>query len=435
MEERARSIPSVKGFDHTFAFLREGYEFVSRRCDSLGSDFVRARLMLKPVICARGASAAEMFYGGNRLTRQGGAMPPTVLRLLQDKGSVQQLDGSAHHHRKSLFVDLLMNEKAEAEFVELFRDEWLQTLSQWAERPSIVLFDEANLVLTRTICRWMDVPLDAKGDEEMTRELSSMIENAGSIGPAVLVALWRRRKTERLIVELVEKLRNGIPEDLSSSPLASIASFRDVDGAMLSTEAAAVEILNILRPTVAIGRYIMFAAMALKDNPRWRESLHGADSELYESFAEEVRRLYPFFPVIGGIARKDFEWDGYGIAQGDWVLLDLHGTNHDPRLFPDPHSFESARPISWRDQDYAFVPQGAGQTRENHRCPGEQFTVAAIREAARLLVEDMEYAVPEQDFSMPLNHMPARPRSGMILANIKVRRRAAATRPPNRTGR
>ncbi len=41
-----------------------------------------------------------MFYSGDRFTRTGGAMPPTVLRLLQDKGSVQQLDGAAHlQHR------------------------------------------------------------------------------------------------------------------------------------------------------------------------------------------------------------------------------------------------------------------------------------------------------------------------------------------------
>lgn len=419
MGTRAETIPTLKGFDHTLAFLSEGYKFISRRCDSLDSDFVRARLMLKPVICARGSSAAEMVYGGDRFTRQGGAMPPTVLRLLQDKGSVQQLEGSGHRHRKALFVDLLMNENAEAEFLDHFRAEWFQALSKWTERPSIILFDQANLVLTRAICRWMDVPLKAKGDTEMTHELSSMIENAGSVGPGVLVALLRRRKSERFIVSLIKRVRADIPEDSASSPLARIADFRDANGAPLSAEAAAVEVLNILRPTVAIGRYIMFAAMALKDNPDWRMMLLGAEDALYECFAEEVRRLYPFFPVIGGIARKDFKWDGYGIDQGDWVLLDLHGTNHDPRLFPEPHAFEPQRNLSWRKQDYAFVPQGAGKARVNHRCPGEQFTVAAIREATRLLVEEMEYEVPQQDFTMPLNHIPARPKSGMILSNVR----------------
>lgn len=88
-----------------------------------------------------------------------------------------------------MFVDLLMSAEAEAEFPDLFRAEWLTALDRWAGQPSIVLFDEANLVLIRAICRWMGVPLEDKGYVEMAGELSSMIKNAGSIGPSMLVAL------------------------------------------------------------------------------------------------------------------------------------------------------------------------------------------------------------------------------------------------------
>lgn len=411
------SIPVVAGIDHTLAFLREGYAFISNRCDALQTDFFRARLMFRPVICARGASAAEMVYGGERFTRRG-ALPPTVLRLLQDKGSVQQLDGAAHRHRKTLFVDLLMNREAEAEFVDLFRAEWLAALDRWTQQPSIVLFDEVNLVLTRAVCRWMGIPLAEKGDRAMARELVSMIENAGSVGPGVILALLRRRRTERFVRGIIEALR-GQGAGQAASPIAQIANFRDSDGERLSVEAAAVEALNILRPTVAIGRFIMFAAMALADNPGWRARLRGADEPLYECFAEEVRRLYPFFPVVGGIARRDFDWAGHRFAEGDWVLLDLYGTTHCPRLFPEPHAFDPRRDQSWRRQDHALVPQGAGDTSGSHRCPGEQFTVAAMRAATRLLVEEMAYVVPEQDLEMPLDRIPARPRSGMILAGIR----------------
>lgn len=427
MAQGFRKIPVLEGFDHTLGFLREGYEFISRRCDQTGTDFFRARLMLRPVICARGSAAAEMFYDNERFTRRG-AMPPTALRLLQDKGSVQLLDGVAHRCRKELFVDLLMHESAETEFLDLFRIEWLHMLSGWLQQPSIVLFDQVNLVLTRAISRWMGVPLADKSSMELAHELSSMIENAGRIGPSVFFALARRRKSERFVVKLIQKVRGDAGSGTSGSPLERIARFRSSDGERLSAEAAAVEAINILRPTVAIGRYIMFAAMALKDNPQWRIVLRGAEDALYERFAEEVRRLYPFFPVIGGIARAPFEWEGYRFRESEWILLDLYGTNHDPRLFPDPHAFDPERNLSWRNQGYDFVPQGAGRTPNNHRCPGEQFTVATIREATRLLVEEMEYEVPEQDFSMPLSRMPARPKSGMIIAKI---RRASRQASPN----
>ncbi|WMT92899.1 cytochrome P450 [Pelagibacterium sp. H642] len=357
-----------------------------------------------------------MFYNGDRFTRRRGAMPPTVLRLLQDQGSVQQLDGQAHRHRKAMFISLLMDDEAEERFIDIFRGQWLSALGEWSQRNSIVLLDEANLVLTRAICLWTGVPLERKSDVELAGELSTMIEDAGSVSPAVLVALMRRRRTERFVAGLVEAARQG---DANDTPLSIVAGYRDADGRSLSKEEATVEILNILRPTLAIGRYIMFAALALHNHPHWRVALPGGDDALYERFAEEVRRLYPFFPVIGGIARHAFGWRGHQFGEGDWVMLDLYGTTHDPRSFPNPDVFDPDRNLSWRRQGFDFIPQGGGDARSTHRCPGEQFTVAVIREATRLLVEEMEYDVPSQNLMMPLNRMPARPSSGMILSNVR----------------
>jgi fatty-acid peroxygenase len=73
--------------DATVALLREGYEFIPNRCGRLNSDIFLTRLMLRKVICMRGPEAAALFYGSDNLTRVG-SMPQTVLRLLQNKGSV-----------------------------------------------------------------------------------------------------------------------------------------------------------------------------------------------------------------------------------------------------------------------------------------------------------------------------------------------------------
>lgn len=416
------SVPHI-GMDQTLAFLRDGYGFISRRCDALGSDAFTTRLLLKPVTCLRGEEAAEMFYGGDHFTRTGGAMPPTVLRLLQDKGSVQQLDGADHRHRKALFVDLIMNREAEGAVADLLREEWRAAMARWAERSSIVLLDEAYRVLTRTICRWMGLALDEDATDTMTRELSAMVENTAHFGPSVVVALMRRRHAERFIEDIVRKIRSGESDIPASAPIAQIARFRDADGTLLDEAEAAVEALNILRPTAAIARYVMFCALALEDHPNWASALEGADDARYEAFAEEVRRLYPFFPVIGGKVRAPFEWHGLSFSEGDWALFDLYGTNHDPRRFQNPERFAPQRDISWRDQGFDFVPQGAGEARTNHRCPGEQFTVAIMREATRLMVEEMDYAVPEQDLSVSLATIPAKPPTRLILSGVRRRNR------------
>ena len=409
----ADPLPALPGLDHTLHFLRQGYAFVGRGCDRLGTDRFRARLMLRPVVCARGADAARLIYDPGLFTRQG-AMPPHVLRLLQDKGSVQLLDDAPHRHRKALFTTLLMGDEAERSFLDLFDREWNRALRDWAAEGRIVLFDRVNLVLTRAILQWTGLPLD--DPQRMARDLSAMIENTGRLGPRMWAALARRRRAESRVRRAVEQARARDGD----TPLHRIARFRDADGTPLTLDQATVETINILRPTVAIGRYIAFAALALHRHPAWRDALRDGTAD-YEAFAEEVRRHSPFFPVIGGIARQDIRQDGLSLSRGDWMLVDLYGTCHDPRLFPAPQDFDPRRPQSWRDFGFDLVPQGAGDPHQGHRCPGERLTVATIRRATQLLVQGMDYTVPPQDLTVSLSRIPALPESRMVLADIRAR--------------
>ncbi|GHG26185.1 cytochrome P450 [Paracoccus aerius] len=415
----ATALPALPGVDHSLQFLRQGYDFVGQGCRTVGADRFRARVMLRPVICAQGADAARLIYDPDLFTRKG-AMPPHVLRLLQDKNSVQMLDGPPHRHRKGLFTSLLMTDEAEQSLLDLLDREWGRALQDWTGQDRIVLFDQVNLILTRAILGWTGVTLD--DPDRMAGDLSAMIENTGRLGPRMWQALARRRRVEARIRRVIRAARADAAHE--DSPLHRIARFRDADGKPLTLDQAVVELINILRPTVAIGRYVAFAALALHRHPSLAPALRQGQLG-YEAFAEEVRRHSPFFPVIGGIARRGFDWNGVAVAKGDWMLVDLFGTCHDPRLFPAPQDFDPQRPLSWRDFGSDFVPQGAGSPHDGHRCPGERLTVAVIRHAARMLVERMDYSVPPQDLTVSLSHVPALPASGMVLAAVRPR----ATRP------
>ena len=50
----------------------------------------------------------------------------------------------------------------------------------------------------------------------------------------------------------------------------------------------------------------------------------------------------------------------------------------------------------------------------NHRCPGEQVTVAVLAALAVRLAR-LEFHVPEQDLSISLSRIPAKPASGVVL--------------------
>lgn len=402
--------------DSTLALLAEGYRFIGNRCDRYGTDIFATRLMIRPAVCVRGRAAAEMFYHADRFTRQG-AMPPTTVRLLQDLGSVQLLSGEAHLHRKRMFLDVT-SPGTFSRLLEIAEGLWRARFAEWQVLDRVVLFREAEAVLLRAACAWTGVPLDSTGAERRTRELSAMINEAGSIGPAMWLAQLQRRSAERWAQGVIRDIRAGRSSAPPDAPVRVIAEHRDGQGQPLDEGTAAIELLNLLRPTVAVARFIAFAALALHEWPETRRFPEGDEAEQIW-FAQEVRRFYPIFPFIGGRVRAPFDWQGHAFDRDQWVILDLYGTDHDPRLWERPDEFRPERFRNWTGDAYALVPQGGGEHASTHRCPGEWITIALVQQAARLLATAIRYDVPEQDLRVSLRTMPALPASGFVVRNVR----------------
>lgn len=407
--------PRDPALDSTPAFLREGYLFVSNRCERLGTDAFRARLMLREVVCMRGRDAAELFYGDERFTRRH-AMPATTVSLLQGAESVQALDGEAHAHRKRMFVDL-MTPAALDRIAEAFRTSWHEHAAGW--RGSVVLHDEVRLVLTATALAWTGIEADEEGTRVLANQLSAMIDEAASFGPHYVHARYLRERCEAWARNVVREVRDGAagPE---GSPVRAIATHRDLSGEPLDADVAAVELINLLRPIAAVARYVTFAALELHRHPHWRERLcTGESGEVrardIHDFVQEVRRTAPFFPVVAGLAQGPFEWRGHRFEEGDWVMLDLYGTSRDASVWEEPDAFRPERFEGRAIGPYDMVPQGGGDLVTAHRCPGEWITIRLMEEAVRLLCAS-DYDVPEQDLRVDLSRMPALPADGFVIA-------------------
>jgi fatty-acid peroxygenase len=314
-----------------------------------------------------------------------------------------------------MFLDMM----ADAELARLERISdaaWRLAAERWRRAEAVVLLPAVEELLCRVACDWAGVPRVEPETSRRAAELAAMVDGAGSIGPRNLRGHVRRRSSERWAAATIRRIRAGALPDGGEepTPAAMIARHRDADGRPLAEAVAAVELLNLLRPMVATARFVVFAALALHRYPEAREAACG-DGEHEIAFVHEVRRFYPFFPAIGGRTLVQAQWRGEALPAGQWMLLDLYGTNRDPRTWDEPERFRPERFLGWTGDPYTFVPQGGGDPAAGHRCPGEWATIALVRSALRALTREIAYTVPEQDLRIPRSHLPPRPASGFVI--------------------
>ena len=166
-----------------------------------------------------------------------------------------------------------------------------------------------------------------------------MFESAAAVGLNHWLGRHARNYEERWIGELIEKVRDGKVNPPENTALYRFAWYRDLEGNLLDTETVAVEVINILRPIVAIAIFINFTALAVHHYPEERKKLESGDEKYAQMFVQEVRRFYPFFPFVIALVKKDFTWNGYKFEEGTLTLLDLYGINHDSKIWDNPEMF------------------------------------------------------------------------------------------------
>lgn len=415
-QSSASPLPNAPGFDSTLALQQEGYDFIRNRCQQMGTDVFETRLLLKPTICMVGREASELFYDETKFQRSGAA-PSRLKKTLFGQQGVQGLDGEAHRHRKAMFMALMTKQSLD-ELVQTNHAYWLAAIKDWQLRDSpIVLKQAAAEVLTQSICHWTGVPLEDNEVKLRTQQFIHMIESASKIGFRHWQGRRARHLMERWCRKLIHQTRTKQLQVEPDKALYKIAMHQQLDDNLLSEQVAAVELLNVLRPTVAITYYIVLTALALHQYPHEAKRLDS--DEARHRFVQEVRRFYPFFPATVAQVKHTFEWQGYNFSQGTRVMLDLYGTNHDERLWPNPEQFWPDRFLSNEPDQFSLIPQGGGDYWQHHRCAGEWLTLSIMELALKVLTREMEYEVPGQNLFVPHNKMPTLPESGFVLCKVK----------------
>jgi fatty-acid peroxygenase len=396
--------------DATLSLLRDPYRMISETAAGLGGTAYRTRLLGETAVCLTGREGAALFYDTELFARDG-AIPKPVKHVLFGDGGIQGLDGAAHRHRKAMFLQIMRGAPVDR-FAERLEAAGAAMLPDLAAGHATLL-DASAQILARASFDWAGIPVPEADLPRRARQMTTCVDEAGTAGPGYLKGLAARRRLDRWTRATIAGVRSGAIAAPEGSPLDVIARWRDEAGDPLPEPVAATELNNATRPAVAVCWLVVHCAHALTTRPGLAPRV-GADAAFRHGFVQEVRRLYPFAPLLAARARKGFDWRGHRFEAGDLVVIDLYGTSRGPH-WEDPDAFRPERHLGSEPGPFDMIPQGGGGHEAGHRCPGEWITIRAMEIWSRWLAGPLTVAAGD-DPSYDMGTFPALPRDEFRLA-------------------
>jgi fatty-acid peroxygenase len=400
--------------DLGLSLLASGYRAIPEQRARAGgqSDFC-TRLLGRHTLVLRGIAGVRRFYDPSVVERHR-AVPLALAGLIFGPGAVHGLDGAAHLLRKRMFLEVLTRQRSE-QLARLAAERLAAQVHHWPARDQVAVVNELGTAYGFAVLEWAGVECSAAEAHGVVGDLARIIDGFGGAGRAWPRGWRARLAMDRWAARLVRHARAGRRRPDTGTALQVIAA------SDLPARRAGVELLNVLRPTVAVAWLGAFAVLALHRHPEWRARM----STDAEAFTHEVRRLAPFVPALTGLAARPFDHAGTRHPKGTRLVLDVPGTNRDPARWEDPDAFRPERFLDGPPDPWSYVPQGGGYADAGHRCPGEPATVALLAATMRLLA-DVDFDVVDGRYDE--RRIPTVPHGGLRLVDVRIRDRAEGGR-------
>jgi fatty-acid peroxygenase len=364
----------------------------------------------------RGQEGVDLFYDTERVARRA-ATPGPISRTIFGRDAVHTLDDAAHRHRKQLFLEVTEPEYV-ADLRDRVSDKWARELEHWVQQRTGTVLPAAVAVFGEAVQEWAGAADAPAVMERRSRDLGLIVDGFATPSLAWIRARRARRRANAWATRVITDVRQGRRQPKPRTAASVMARATDLGGNLLPAHIAAVELLNVLRPTVAVAYYAAFAALELEANPDLADRCATGDPEAVEKFCQEVRRMSPFVPVLAGRSRCPFTWHGHEVDEGDRVFLDLYGTDTDPHAWSDANTFDPDRFWSDAAERSDFIPQGGGCVETGHRCPGEGVAMALLRTVVPSLAR-LDWSIHPDDRVYSRHRVPARPDGGVRLLDVR----------------
>lgn len=417
-----KRMPKDKGLDKTLTIMKEGYLYIPNRTKKFNSNvFETTVLGGKTAVVISGKEAAELFYDNDLIERKG-TLPKRVVKTLFGKGAIHTTTGKTHIDRKALFMSLMTESNLEY-LRKLTRNYWYQNTERMQIEGTVNVYKESVVLLTKVAYRFAGIVDHPDNIEQHAEDMDKMIDSFASVGTAYKgyrEARKARKRVEDFLESQIIATRKGEIHPEVGTALYAFSHWRDYQGKPMDSRLAAVDLMNTIRPLVAINRFVAFGVLAMHEFPGERARVAMDHNNYAYKFVQEIRRYYPFVPFLPAKAAKDITFEGYNIPKDTMIILDVYGTLHSETLWENPERFNPERFEHWDGSPFDLIPQGGGDYHTNHRCAGEWMTIIVMEESMKYFAKEISYDVPAQDFTVDLNKLPGGINSGMIIENIKV---------------
>ncbi|HVK14448.1 MAG TPA: cytochrome P450 [Gemmataceae bacterium] len=312
-------------------------------------------------------------------------------------------------------------------------------LARWRPNESFDLAGEMNELALEVIARLVfneDVADRAAGLRDAVHAFRQAMQGQG--GSALVLPDWlplpskiRQRRAIRKIDDLIWQLirtrqaDGGDGDDMLGQILAAVGARPElgITDREVRDEVATLFVAGHDTTSAALA-WLWFA---LSQNPEVeRRVLQDVDDlgpgpitfadlprlKYLEMVVKEAMRLYPATAFLfGREALEDLDLGGYRVRRGSWIFISPYIVQRDPRLFPDPETFDPERFAPGRADrivPYSYLVFGAGA----RTCIGNALaTMEQVLVAATVLQQyrlTLDQAPPEPEMEVVL-----RPRGGM----------------------
>jgi cytochrome P450 len=324
---------------------------------------------------------------------------PNLGRVLGSR-SLFALRGEEHRQQRKLLVPPFHGRRLAA-YERIVEDETVREMASWPQGRPFPVLPSAMRITLNAILRAV---FGAEGEEfdELRDLLPRMVTLGSKLAAAPIPKFggrfgpWARffamrREYDLAIDRLVAKTRQAGDLDQRDDVLAMMLQSRYDDGAAMSRQDIADQLLTLLaagHETTATT--LAWAVERLRRHPDVLaglvEEVDAGGKRLREATIIEVQRTRPVIDMVGRTVRAEsLELGRWRIPKGHSILVSIGLIHDDDAVFPDAARFDPARFTGSRPDLYEWIPFGGG----TRRCLGAAFANMEMNVVLRTVLRDV----------------------------------------------